>query len=691
MSDIANPNPRRQQQQQPPPATPSGDDERYRLLVQNITDYAIFMLDPEGRVTSWNEGAARIKGYAEWEILGQHFSIFFTPEDQRLGKPALELRAAEAEGRYEGEGYRVRKDGSTFWVNEILTAMRDVQGRLTGFSKISRDLTERKRAEAAVREGEERLRLLVENVRDYAIFMLDAEGRVVTWNPGAQRIFGYADQEIVGRDGATLFTPEDQASGEHAKELATALSEGRASDDRWQMRKGGERFWASGITTPLYDPAGGGLRGFAKVCRDLTERRRAEEERDRLLEREKAARLQAERAMLAKDEFLAVVSHELRTPLAAILLWSRLLRGGTVGGRDAVAAVEAIEQSAAAQQQLVEDLLDVSRMLSGRMRLTLQEMDLAPVIQAALDAVRPMAEAKGVEVAPSLGAGLGRVRADPARVQQVVWNLLNNAVKFTPRGGRVTVTLGRADGGALRVEVTDTGAGISPDVLPHVFEAFRQADSSSTRAYGGLGLGLSIARQLTELHGGTIRAHSAGAGRGATFTVDLPALGGAPPGGVAPAGTGPEAAAAGGVAAGGFAPVPVLQGLRVLVVEDDAHTRTVVQWLLEQCGAEVTAVASAAEALGAFQASLARQRFDVLVSDIGMPGWDGYDLLRQVRTAEGTRGEGRMPAVALTAYAREGDRERAMAVGFQLHLPKPVEPAALVGAVAGLTGRGPAR
>jgi len=349
-----------------------------------------------------------------------------------------------------------------------------------------------------------------------------------------------------------------------------------------------------------------------------------------------------------------------------------------------------IRQSAEAQRQLIEDLLDVSRMISGKMRLRVTEAELAPLVRAAVDATRPMAEAKDVRLELSLGGDAGRARVDPDRIQQVVWNLLNNAVKFTDAGGRVRVGLGRA-GSTVRVEVADTGRGISAEFLPHVFDRFRQADASLTRTEGGLGLGLAIARQLVELHGGTIRARSPGLGKGSTFTVELPAGDGrVEAGGERRAGGGGLGSGVGGVigVGGAFAASPVLAGLRVLVVEDEANTRTVIRWLLEQCAADVTAVESAALAVAAFREGLARGRFDVIVSDVGMPVQDGYELLREIREMERQRGGPvATPALALTAYARDEDRARAEAAGFQAHLAKPVEPKALVEAVARLAGR----
>ena len=654
------------------------DGQRFQTIVQNIPDYAIFMLDAKGFVIEWPEGAERVKGYTAAEVIGQHLSIFVPAEEVAAGEVERELKEAAKTGRAERETWRVRKGGERFWANEIATAIRDDAGTLLGFTKISRDLSERKRTEDALRESEERFRLLIENARDHAIFTTGADGRIESWNPGGQRIFGYAAEEVIGQSGDILFTPEDRGRGKHERELATAASEGRASDDRWQTRKDGSRFWASGVTTSMRD-AGGRLRGFTKVLRDLTGTKRVEEQREQLLEREKLARLEAERAITMKDEFLAVVSHELRTPLGAILLWAKLLRSGAVKGEQQERAVEAIERSAISQQQLIEDLLDISGMLSGKLRLHLRESELTPVVTAAIDAVRPTALVKDIELRVDLDERAGRVLCDPDRIQQVVWNLLNNAVKFTARGGRVHVSLRRLDG-HLHIEVADTGRGITPEFLPHVFERFRQADASTTRAEGGLGLGLAISRQLVEMHGGVIRAASAGLGKGATFTVDLPLydLHGDPH--VAGRAARAEAPAP------PFAPSPVLRGTRVLVVEDEAETRTVIQWLLQQCEAEVTAVASAAAALEVFRASMRDRRFDVVISDIGMPGQDGYELMRQVRDVEreapAAAAAAPVPAVALTAYTRDADRARAAAAGFTAHVSKPVEPQVLVEAVA---------
>jgi CheY-like chemotaxis protein len=341
-----------------------------------------------------------------------------------------------------------------------------------------------------------------------------------------------------------------------------------------------------------------------------------------------------------------------------------------------------IRESAEAQHHLIEDLLDVSRMLSGELRLNLRPAELAPAVQAAIDIVRPMADAKGIRIDAAVDDWAGRVLADPGRVEQIVWNLLSNAIKFTDPGGAASVRLRRVND-RVQLQVSDTGVGISPEFLPHVFERFRQADTSTTRTEGGLGLGLAITQKLVELQGGTIRAESEGEGKGATFTVEFP---------LADVGSGLPTAGQGAGSAGAgqpFKPLPVLRGARVLVVEDNENARTVVQWTLEQCGAEVAAVASAEDALTAFRASVNGRGYDALVSDIGMSGQDGYALIRDVRALEQEAGtHHHVPAVALTAYAGEEDRSNALGAGFDAHLPKPVGAAALVRAVAESMGRG---
>ncbi|HEY7648768.1 MAG TPA: MASE1 domain-containing protein [Methylomirabilota bacterium] len=398
----------------------------------------------------------------------------------------------------------------------------------------------------------------------------------------------------------------------------------------------------------------------------VAERRRAEVERRRLLEQAQAARADAEEANRAKDQFLAVLSHELRTPLNAMLGWVTMLRSGRLEAAATGRALETIERNTRMQATLIEDLLDVSRITAGKLSLQRVPVELPAVLEAAVDAARAAAAAKSITVETQIDPAAGPALGDAARLQQIVWNLLSNAVKFSEPNGRVTVSVTRIPTG-VRIQVQDTGQGISPELLPHIFDRFRQAEGTTTRAHGGLGLGLTIVRHLVEAHGGTVRAESAGPGQGATFSVDLPA---------APAKTGvpkPGPAATG--------PAPTLQAVRVLAVDDNADARYLVAAALAAYGAEATVVGSADEAL----AELGRAHFDVLVADIAMPGRDGYDLIRHVRTLDAP--PGRIPALALTAHARGEDRDRALAAGFDVHLAKPVEPRRLAEVVATLSGR----
>jgi len=388
---------------------------------------------------------------------------------------------------------------------------------------------------------------------------------------------------------------------------------------------------------------------------------------------EREARSEAERASLMKDEFLATLSHELRTPLNAILGWSQLLTSGMAKPEDVSQGLEAIERNARVQTQLIEDLLDMSRIISGKIRLDVQFTDVANVVEQAVDSLRPSAEAKEIRLSKVLDPHAGYVSGDPTRLQQVVWNLLSNAIKFTAKGGKVEVLLQRIDS-HLEIAVHDSGIGIKPEFLPVVFERFRQADASTTRSYGGLGLGLSIVKNLVELHGGTVRVDSPGEGQGATFTVSLPLA----PIRVATARHHPTT------------PQPLvresgkidLSGVKVLVIDDDQDARELLKRVLAECSADVKSAEGAAEGLGIVQ----DQRPDVIVSDIGMPGMDGYEFIRTVRDLSAEKG-GNTPAIALTAFARSEDRTRAMLAGYQVHIAKPIEPHELVATVSSLARR----
>ncbi|HEY0174019.1 MAG TPA: PAS domain S-box protein [Pyrinomonadaceae bacterium] len=519
------------------------------------------------------------------------------------------------------------------------------------------------------------LSALVESAED-AIVTKTLDGRITSWNRGAERVFGYTAAEAVGRP-VTMLIPED-----HLDEEPAILSRIRAGErvehyETVRVRKDGSLVDISLTVSPIRG-ADGRVVGASKIARDITDRKLAERELERLLESERrarheaeGARREAEEASRLKDEFLATVSHELRTPLTAILGWAHMLRTGQLVGPDARGVYETIERNARAQSQLIDDLLDVSRIITGKLRIDVRRVDPVYFIDSAVEAVRPAADGKGVRLHKETEAGTAWVAGDPVRLQQVVWNLLSNAMKFTPRGGSVEVRLAR-NGANVEISVKDTGAGIAPEFLPHVFERFRQAEGGITRQHGGLGLGLSIVRHLVELHGGGVSAESPGEGQGSTFTVSLPA---------APARKGEDVGAA-STAPPAYGCPERLDGLRVLIVDDEPDTLMMLKVGLSLCGAEVETASAVAGALAALDAG----RFDVLITDIGMPGEDGYDLIREVRSRPADGG-GRIPAVALTAYARVEDRLQALRSGFQMHVPKPVELAELVAVTSSLVGR----
>jgi PAS domain S-box-containing protein len=510
---------------------------------------------------------------------------------------------------------------------------------------------------------------------DDAIVSKDLNGVVQSWNTSAERIFGWRAEEIIGQM-ITKIIPVDRLHEE--PQILDRIRRGERVDhfQTLRVRKDGTLIHVSVTISPIR-AADGTIIGASKVARDITEQLKLMSQRDELLEAERAARTQAERTSRMKDEFLATLGHELRTPLNAILGWTTLLESETLSP-DAAEGVEVIARNARVQKQLIEDLLDMSRIISGKIRLDVQRVDVSAVIEAALATVRPAADAKNVRLHVTLDPLAGPVKGDPSRLQQVVWNLLSNAIKFTEKGGRVQVFLERVNS-HVEITVADNGRGIKPEFLPHVFDRFRQEDASAARRHGGLGLGLSIVKQLVELHGGTVRAKSPGEGQGATFSLDLPLLvlndtGDGEPPRVHPTAPGqaPEV----------FCESQQLAGVTVLVVDDEPDARDVVRRLLENCEATVLTASSAAEALDILREHPA----DVLISDIGMPVVDGYELIRKVRVMTALD-RAHVPAIALTAFARSEDRMRAMLAGFDLHMSKPIEPTELVVAVASMTRR----
>lgn len=995
------------------------DDELLRLIVESVEDYAIIATDTQGRVVSWNAGAQNIFGYTESEVAGRSGSIIFTPEDIEDGVPEQELRTAAAEGKAVDERWHVRKDGTRFWASGMVTPLRDGEGNPRGFVKVARDATASKLMREALSASEEQYRIVAETATD-AIITIDEKSTILFVNQAAEKIFGYTISEMKGaslstlmpeylrhlhqagikrylntgqrhvswesvelpglhkdgrefpleisfgeyyREGKHLFTGicrdilerkrvQSRVATQHAvtqvlsqsqnvveatPKVIQAICESLGWDvgGLWRLHPGENRLrcaeaWKSpSIADDVYEDIcskhplapGVGLPGrvwksgelvwitdisaeenfpraelarraglhsafafpihigsevigvmefFSRTAKErdedviemvstlgsqvgqFIERRRAENalreaegravkeyerllvrlsslaqslgaandlptifhalrqfavisvpcsgmfislyddrrkvrtaayawsdgeevdvralppmpmndsphsravatgeviitddfqsamsdkpridvglERDprlpqsslavpmfimgrvvggvevqstepaayrtehatamqlaanlvavaienaRLLEQERHALTESENAHRLKDEFLATLSHELRTPLTAILGWSNMLRSNSFDKEATENALETIARNARAQVQLIDDLLDVSRIITGKLRLDVRAVDLPAVVRAAADTLRPASQAKDIHLQVLLDPSAGPLSGDPDRLQQVVWNLVSNAIKFTPKGGRVQVRLERVNS-HIEIVVADTGAGIAAEFLPLVFDRFRQADQTVTRKHGGLGLGLAIVRQLVELHGGTVKVESAGEGRGATFTVSLPLLP------VRVDKSEPEDERVHPKAQSGAIVEcpPELNDLHVLVIDDEPDTRELLAAILSNCGAQVSQASSAAEGLDL----LGRGRFDVLVSDIGMPGEDGYSFIRKVRALSPERG-GRTPAAALTAYAREEDRIRALRAGYQIHVPKPVSPAELATVVANLAGR----
>jgi PAS domain S-box-containing protein len=955
---------------------PPRAEEMFRLMVESVQDYAIFATDSGGQIVNWNTGAERIFGYTEEEIVGHNASILFTPEDIERGAPEWELEKAATTGRAEDERWHVRKDGSRFWASGMVRPLRDEAENLRGFVKVARDntrrklneeqlrlsetrsralidqspfsiqilspdgrtirvnhaweqlwgvmleqigdynmlkdqqlvekgvmpfirkgfageattippimydpnetipgrtnrkkpgrwvrafiypvkdeqgrvrevvlmhedITERKHVEDNLKESEERHRVIAETASD-AIITVDEEGTILFVNRAAEQIFGHTVEELLGRQ-LTVLMPQylrhlheagmkryletgrrhiDWGSVElpglhkSGREISLELSFGEFSGGGKHLftgiarditqRKGAElrqtieygvtralaesatvaevtvrilqaicdglnwslgalwlidrkenllrcvevwhpaainvsefeahsreralprgvglpgQVWQSGVAAWIADitendnfpraqvAAREGLYGacafpiilgsevlgvmefFSQEIRQpdqllldmmttigsqiglFIERQRAEEERAELLVREQEARRQAEQANRLKDEFLATASHELRTPLTAITGWIYLLRTRQLDKEATARALETIERNAKAQVKLTDDILDVSRIMTGKLHLEMSRVALASVTESVVESMRPTAEAKNVVLHLLIDPTVGEVSGDSDRLRQIVWNLISNAIKFTPNGGRVGVSIESADS-RVKLTVSDTGQGISPEFLPHVFDRFRQADATTTRAHGGLGLGLAIVRQLVELHGGTTHVESPGESLGSTFTVTFPLLS------LRDERSGPSyypSARAGG----SFTECPPeLNKLRVLVVEDEEDAREMLVTVLRQCGAEVAAAASVREAMEEFE----RVRPDVLVSDIGMPDEDGYQLIRKIRALPDDRG-GRTPAVALTAYARAEDRIRSLLAGFQVHVAKPVDVNELIAVIASQAGR----
>jgi PAS domain S-box-containing protein len=479
------------------------DSDLFRILVESVRDYAIFLLTPDGRVASWNAGAEAIKGYTAKEIIGQHISRFYPPDAVARDWPNDELRFACERGRFEDENWRVRKDGSLFWANVIITALYNPDGSVRGYAKITRDLTERLRNEESLRSSEERLRLLIDGASDHAIFMLDIDGYIASWNAGAQRLKGYTRDDVIGQHFSKFYLPEAVERKWPEHELRVAREVGRFEDIGWRIRKDGSRFWANVIINTLYDSKRRPL-GFVKITRDLTEKNQV------------VAMQNSEKHM---NEFLATLGHELRNPLGAISNAAKIvMKMGQSSAMQQAGAV--LERQTKLMGRLVDDLLDVARIRQGKLVLRNETLVLQTVLEHAVESV-PFIAQQSQSLAMQLPSETLRVIGDSHRLLQAFINIITNASKYTPAHGSINVSCERGEGEAI-VRIRDSGQGIDPELLPNIFDLFRQGERTLHDARGGLGIGLTIVHRILQLHGGTIEAYSAGRDKGSEFIVRLP-------------------------------------------------------------------------------------------------------------------------------------------------------------------------
>lgn len=601
-------------------------------IVAVVEEYAIFTMTPSGDVLDWNQGAERIMGYRPEEVIGQNSGCFFSEVERAGGVPRGILEIATRDGSFTGEGWRCRKDGERFWGHVTVTALRSPEGDIQGFLQITRDLTQRRMTMEALRQSEERFRLLVEGVRDYAIFMLDPEGHVMSWNIGARRIKGYEQDEIVGRHFSIFYPKQALEAGVPFKLLALALKEGRAEQEGWRVRKDGTRFWGHVLITPLFDHSGE-LRGYAKITRDLTDRRQAESLRE---------------AGRRKDAFLATLAHELRNPLAPILPGVDIILRSP-GESEKVAGVAAMLKRQVDQMaHLIDDLVDISRITTGKIELKKVQVPFSEVMERALEAIKPMIERQEQELVVDVASGDLVVDADPHRLAQMLSNLLSNAAKYTPERGHIRVSVIPDEDEMLKVSVKDNGRGIAAEYQQVIFELFDQGGNGPAE---GLGIGLTLVRSLAEMHGGNVSVASEGEGLGSEFTLSLPIV---VPG---------ESAAAGLKAAS--AQPSVEAALRVVVADDSRSAADIMGMFFRMEGFEAAVAYDGEDAVA--QAKVLGP--DLVVLDLGMPKIDGFEACKRIRKLFP-----QAVMVALSGWGSREDRRRSSDAGFDEHLVKPVSP-----------------
>ena len=622
-------------------------EARFRALIEGVRDYAIFMLDPDGSVTTWNAGAEQILGYKHLEILGEHLMRFYPPGEA----PAFarrELETATIEGRFEDEGWRVRKDGSRFWANAVLTAIRDSTGKLLGFSKIVRDLTERREYESHLRQSEERFRMLVESVIDYAIVTIDSTGFINSWNHGAQRITGFTATEIVGRHFSRLYPVEDVVAHKPWRQIIDARNQGRSFEEGWRKRKDGTQFWANSVIAPL-PAAESAPEQFYIVTQDLTQRRHAESLAD---------------TAQKMHEFIAMLAHELRNPLAPIRNAVALMERRNIQDPIVESMRQTIERQSGQLVRIIDDLLDVNRVARGQLSIDKATIDLRDVIQRAVETSRPLIDAKHHLLRVDVTTRPIHIVADALRMTQVVVNLLNNAAKYTPTGGRIELYAGLS-GDWAELRVLDNGKGIEAAALERIFDLFIQLEPSVTGTFGGLGVGLALVRRIVELHGGRVHAISDGPGLGSEFVVNLPLSDSPVAAKQAPA----EQPNASG-------------SLRVLVVDDNVDAADSLAALLHQLGHRAETAYDGATALRIIP-GLAPQ---LVLLDIGMPRMSGYQLARAISVMDL---DPRPTIAAVTGWGQPADKERARQSGFHRHYTKPVSEMELRQLLAEVANSGP--